>query len=420
MSKVQLVYEAPLYSRSGYGDHARDILKSLLEIDIYDIKIIPTSWGDCPNDGYPEYEKYILTDANIPAKVYIKLGTPAEFQKKAPYSIGITAGIETTQMPANWIEGANRMDMVIVPSHHSRNVLLNTIYDKHDNNTRQKIGELKCTVPVEVLFEGVDTNIFKKLDKSSKKTELDSVLDNIPEDFCYLYAGHWIAGGFGHDRKDVGSVIKTFIETFKNTSKTKRPALILKTSGATFSIVEYKNIYKKINDITSQYKSDIPNVYVIEGGFSDIEMNALYNHRKVKAMVSFTHGEGYGRPLAEFSITQKPVIASDWSGQIDFLTHSVKLPGKLQQVHPSAANDMILKESSWFYVDYVYASKVIKDVFKNYKKYVPDARKQARLIREDFNLTEMTNKFKGILDSSVPKFAKKIKLNIPKLEKVDG
>ena len=418
MSKAQIVFEAPFLSRSGYGDHARDLLKSLIDIGSYDIKIATTSWGDCPNDRYPEFDSYQLKDSNIKPNVYIKLGIPNEFQKKAPYSIGITAGIETTLCPAEWVEGCNRMDLVIVPSQHSRDTFLNTIFDKMDNNTKQKIGEVKCKKPIEVLFEGVDTNHFYKLEKS-KNTDVDKLIDKIPEDFCFLFAGHWIQGDHGHDRKDVGATIETFIETFRNTGKSKRPALILKTSGATFSTVQYNDIYKRIRNITDKYRVEIPNIYVIEGSFSTDEMNALYNHKKVKAMVSFTHGEGYGRPLAEFCITQKPVIASNWSGQKDFLTHSVKLPGSMKEVHHSAANNMILKESKWFYVDYGYASKIMKDVFKNYKNYIPDARKQARLIREDFNLNEMTNKFKTILDANLPKFAKKIKLNIPKLEKVD-
>ena len=47
-------------------------------------------------------------------------------------------------------------------------------------------------------------------------------------------------------------------------------------------------------------------------------MNELYNHPKVKAMVSMTKGEGYGRPLAEFGLSKKPIIASGWSGQCRF------------------------------------------------------------------------------------------------------
>ena len=166
MSKAQIVFEAPFLSRSGYGDHARDLLKSLIDIGSYDIKIVTTSWGDCPNDRYPELDSYQLQDSNIKPNVYIKLGIPNEFQKKAPYSIGITAGIETTLCPAEWVEGCNRMDLVIVPSQHSRDTFLNTIFDKMDNNTKQKIGEVKCEKPIEVLFEGVDTNNFYKLEKS--------------------------------------------------------------------------------------------------------------------------------------------------------------------------------------------------------------------------------------------------------------
>jgi glycosyltransferase involved in cell wall biosynthesis len=419
MSKRTVVFEAPFWSRSGYGDHARDLLKSLQKNDTLEVKIIVTGWGDCPNEKYPEFNHMLLRDGGYQPDIFIKLGTPAEFQRKAKYNIGITAGIETTLAPASWIEGCNRMDLVIVPSNHARDVFLNTTYDKMDNNTRKKVGTLKCEKPIEVLFEGVNTEVFHKLDKA-KGLDFESNLSEIPEEFCFLYTGHWIHGDIGHDRKDVGKLIETFIETFKNTNKAKRPALILKTSGATFSIIEYNNIYNKLKDITKKYKHEIPNIYVIEGGATEEEMNCLYNHPKVKAMVSFTKGEGYGRPLAEFCITQKPVIASNWSGQTDFLLHSIKLPGELKQVHPSAANDMLLKEAQWFYADYNYASKVMKDVFKNYKKYIPDARKQARIIREDFNLNEMTDKFKNILDSNLPKFAKKINFNIPKLEKVNG
>lgn len=417
MNKTTIGFQAPIFSRSGYGDHARDLLKSLIDMDKFDIKCVPTNWGDCPNERYPEFEKYVLKDQKQQIDVFMQVSVPNEFKKVAKYNIGITAGIETTQAPHEWIEGCNRMDRVIVPSHHARQVLIDTIYDRRNDNTGETIDQVKINVPIDVLFEGIDTNVFKKINKDKIPSKLVKSLDSISEDFCYLFTGHWIAGGFGHDRKDVGGTIKTFIETFKNTSASKRPALILKTSGATFSIIEYNEINKKIAEITDGYDNP-PNVYVLEGQLTGEEMNGLYNHPKIKAMISFTHGEGYGRPLAEFSITQKPLVVSNWSGQCDFITHAIKLPGQLRQVDKSAANNMILPDSKWFYIDYGYASSILKDIFKNYKKYIPDARKQARLIREDFNLDEMTKSFDKILESSLPKFAKKIKLNIPKLEKV--
>ena len=418
MSKPTLIFQAPLFSRSGYGDHARDLFRSLIDIDKFDLRVVITSWGDCPNIIYPEFQKYQpKKDEKLNPEIFMQLSVPNEFQRVAKYNIGITAGIETNISPGEWLEGCNSMDLVIVPSQHSKQVFLNTVYDKMDNNTRQKIGEVRVERPIEVLFEGLNNDIWKKTDNISDK--IDDIFSDVKEEFCFLFTGHWIQGDLGHDRKDVGGMIKTFIETFKNTSVNKRPAMILKTSGATFSELDKAEIIRKIKNITQTYNFDIPNIYLIHGELTSSEMNSLYNHPKVKAMVSFTHGEGYGRPLAEFAVTQKPIIASNWSGQVDFLTHSVKLSGELKSVHPSAANNMILKEGKWFYVDYSQASSMLKSVFKKYKMFIPDARKQARIVREDFSLNEMTKKFSLILDNYLPKFAKKIKLNIPKLEKID-
>ena len=157
MSKTVIGFQAPIFSRSGYGDHSRDLLKSLIAMDGFDVKCVPTNWGDCPSDSYPEFEKYILRDQKQQIDVFMQVSVPNEFKKVAKYNIGITAGIETTQAPAEWIEGCNRMDRVIVPSHHSRQILLDTIYDKRNDQSGDSVGQLKCEVPIDVLFEGIDT-----------------------------------------------------------------------------------------------------------------------------------------------------------------------------------------------------------------------------------------------------------------------
>ena len=171
-----------------------------------------------------------------------------------------------------------------------------------------RVGELKLEKPIEVLFEGSDENIYKPIDNSS----LDLV-DDIKEDFAFLHVGMWGKGGYGEDRKDIAKLVKIFYESFAN--KKEQPALILKTNGATFSIIDREECLRKIKDIKSQFPSDwnLPNVYLLHGDLSKEEMNYLYNHPKVKSMVSFTHGEGFGRPLLEFSMIGKPSISSGWS-----------------------------------------------------------------------------------------------------------
>mgnify|MGYP003675712691 FL=1 len=431
--KKFIVVQGPIATRSGYGDHTRDLVHSLIAMDKYDIQVISLPWGSCPMDALNiqnDKDKLIinrLAKGNITKQpdIFIQVSVPNEFCldqggkpfKPGKFNIGVTAGIETTQVPASFIEGCNRMDLIIATSEHSKAGLTQTHYDKIDQKTQQKQGELKCTTPVEVLFEGLDLDTYFKTD------ELDiSIVDElslIKEKFCYLFVGHWIRGGLGHDRKDVGMMIKTFCETFKNTSERNRPALILKTSGAGFSIIDRDEILKKIKAICDPYGTKVPKIYLLHGDLSDQEMNSLYNHPKIKAMVSFTKGEGFGRPLLEFGITGKPIIATGWSGQLDFLhpEHCVLLPGQLTKVDRSAADHFILKEAQWFTVNYQYASNVFKDIEKNYKKYLANSRKQPKYIKDNFTLDKMTEKFITIMDTYV-KIPEAVGLKLPKLQKI--
>jgi len=283
---------------------------------------------------------------------------------------------------------------------------------------------VELTSPVEVLFEGVNTEIYKKLDNVEGEIN-DVINDLVNEEFNFLYVGHWLQGDLGQDRKDTGMLIKTFLETFKD--KKQKPGLIVKTSSATYSVMDREEMLDKIRSIQETVGGDLPNVYLFHGELEDNQINELYNHPKVKALATFTKGEGYGRPLLEASLAQKPVIASNWSGHIDFLDSemSVLLPGELTNVHPSAAvQNMISTESKWFTVDYKKASEKLEDIYKSYKKYIDGAKRQAYRSRTEFNLEKMSEQLLSILDSKIPKSVEfKLpqlkKIELPKLKKVD-
>ena len=430
--KKMIVIQGPLTSRSGYGDHTRDIVKSLIQMNKFEIKVNDLRWGDCPRNGITEEESYlkdyILTqNINRPIDIFIQVSVPNEFQRLGKYNIGITAGMETTAVSAPWIQGANNMDLIIVPSEHSKTSLISSMYDAIDSKTRQKTGTLKLERPVEVLFEGANTEVFNNKPIASKF--LDTEMSKIKEKFCFLFVGHWLNGSHGHDRKDVGKLIETFANTFKDNPSSTRPALILKTSSATFSVIDEIQMRKKIKSAISRTGlKNPPNVYLLHGDLSQSELNYLYNHSKVKAHVSFTKGEGFGRPLLEASLSAKPVIASNWSGHVDFLHHSVKLPGDLKNVHKSSVwKDVIMEQSQWFYVNHLYASKILKDVFKNYKNYLPDAKKQASFAAKNFSSVKMKDKFSEIIDKYIveevqpvlPKLSTN-KLKLPKLKRLEA
>jgi glycosyltransferase involved in cell wall biosynthesis len=137
-------------------------------------------------------------------------------------------------------------------------------------------------------------------------------------------------------------------------------------------------------------------------------------------MLNFTKGEGFGRPLLEFSLTGKPVIVSNWSGHLDFLKNgAVLLEGELKEVHESAADDFLLKESKWFNVNISKALVAIKDVYKNYDKYKTNSYQLGKQNKQNFGLEKMTKLFDtilnqyGIYTKVKPKFQQ---LQLPKLK----
>ena len=427
MSKPLVLVTAPVATRSGYGSHSRDICRSLISMDKYNVKIFPVRWGTTPqnalNDADPNDKVIIdrlMVDVNLERQpdVHIHIVIPNEFQPVAKYNIGITAGIETTACPPEWIEGMNRMDLNIVPSKFTKETLENMSFDRVDEQSKEKIGELKVNKPIEVLFEGTDTNIFKKTKVFSK--ELTDKFSKIKEDFCFLFVGHWLQGDLGNDRKDAGMLVKTFLETFKNVKNS--PALLMKSSGATFSLIDKREMLVKIEDIKKTVDAKVlPNIYLLHGDLTDDEMNELYNHPKVKSHVTFTHGEGFGRPLLEASISQKPVIAPNWSGHVDFLTKnlSVLLGGTMKKVSKqSFQKGIYVKDSYWFTVNYQMASKILKNVFQNYSRFALNAAKQGTINKSRFSLNKMTEIFEKVLDDNVPEFPKEVKLKLPKLKKV--
>jgi glycosyltransferase involved in cell wall biosynthesis len=428
MMKPFIVIQGPVATRSGYGNHTRDLATALIKADKYDIQIVSLPWGTTPmnalepdNKDHQEIDKRIARQ-DIPRQpdIFIQVSVPNEFQKVGKYNIGVTAGIETTAVSHEFIEGANKMDLLIVTSEHSKKSFTDISYNKHDEKTNQKIGQLKLEVPVQVLFEGLDLDMYTKTSDISLKVKDE--LSNIHNDFCYLFVGHWLAGDLGQDRKDVGMMIKTFCESFKRKSKHNRPALILKTSYAAFSIIDRDMIMNKIQQIVQPYGNTAPDIYLLHGDLTDSEMNSLYNHPKIKAMVSFTKGEGFGRPLLEFSTTGKPVLASNWSGHVDFLNkdYCTLLPGELTDVHASAVNKFIIKGSKWFTVDYNYAARVIQDVIQNYKQYLSKSRKQTQYVKDNFSLEDMSEIFCKIVDDGMKHVPQQVGLKLPKLKKVSS
>jgi len=193
----------------------------------------------------------------------------------------------------------------------------------------------------------------------------------------------------------------------------------LKTSSVGSSIMDRDMLLEKIDQIRKSVDSkDLPNVYLLHGELEDEDMNNLYNHPKVKAMVYLGHGEGFGRPLLEFSVLKKPIITTAWSGHTDFLymEFTAMVGGELKQIHPSAVvQNMLLPESQWFYADEKQATFYLKDVYEKYDKYVEKAKRQSHKSKTEFSFEKM----KELLDTHLKKVPEVQGLKLPQLKKIE-
>lgn len=414
MNKPTVVVSCPIDTYSGYGARSRDIVQSLLNLDKYDVKVLSQRWGNTSFGFLKDHNLTQLADCiidNLQSQpdIWIQITVPNEFQPIGKYNIGITAGIETTVCDPSWLSGCNRMNLILTSSNHSKDVFTQTSFDETDKNGNV-LGKLKLTTNIEVLFEGVDLSKY-----FAKKSTFN--LDLVKESFAFLFVGMWLPGDFGHDRKNVGYLIKSFLETFKN--KKNAPALILKTGLGTSSHMNTDVMLRKIDDVRKSVRGRLPNIYLIDGELSDSEVNELYNHPKVKAMVSLTKGEGFGRPLLEFTTTGKPVIASGWSGQKDFLDSefSLLIGGELENVHKSAQQqNVILPESKWFRPNDSEVNRAYILIKDKYKQYLELGKRQAYRSKKNFSLDAMQELLGKILDENVPEFPKQVELKLPKLE----
>lgn len=411
--KIFCAISAPPDTYSGYGRRALDIIKELLRIrPDWDIRILSQRWGDTRRGYLEDQEEWEVISHIVPnltrqPDVWIQITVPNEFQPVGKFNIGITAAMETNLVDPSWIEGCNRMDLVLTSSEHGKQSLVGSSY------TNQQTGqELKVVKPVKVLFEGIDSTIYYKEDNPQKSP----VLADLKNSWNFLCVGHWMQGIFGEDRKNIAYLIKAFLETFKD--QEKQPGLVLKCSQAVASIMDKEAILNKIYDIqaTVQYTKKLPNIYLLHGDLSDAEMNSVYNDPRIKAMVSFTKGEGYGRPLAEFASIGKPIVVSGWSGHRDFLDekYTIYVGGKLDKVHPSAVQPhMILPEASWFRPDDRQASAGLLEAFNNYSSWSKKAEIQGRNLTFTKNLRAMGELLDAILEESMPDFPEEVDLVIP-------
>jgi glycosyltransferase involved in cell wall biosynthesis len=399
MKKV--LVKGPALSLSGYGEQTRFALRCLKENpDKFDVYLMNIPWGrtgwvteDTEEINWI-HQLMAKTHAFLQQKgqfdISLQVTIPNEFEKIAPVNIGYTAGIETTKVAPQWIDKARLMDKIIVVSNHSKDTFNNTEY-KLKNEQTGDIIDFRNTTPIEVVHFPV------------KNVEPQEINIDFKSDFNFLCVAQW------GPRKNIETTIKCFLEEFKDDENV---GLVLKANIAKNSLGDKLSCEKRINAIKNNYKDAKCKIYFLHGNMTDAEMASLYRHPKIKALISTTHGEGFGLPLFEAVCAGLPVVAPKWSGHIDFLMAPVKEDGKtkmrnhfvpidfdLAMVQKEAVWDGVIQaDSQWCNVKEYSVKDGMRNTFKNYGTPLSRAKKLQEYVLEEFKEEKQKQKFKMVID----------------------
>jgi glycosyltransferase involved in cell wall biosynthesis len=421
MKKTVLV-RGPALSQSGYGEHARFVLRALRrQEDQLDIHILPTNWGETGWIANNDEERSWLDNRinagidhlnkKLPYDISVQVTIPNEWQKMALINIGVTAGIECNKVSPVWLEKANIMDKIITISEHSKNGFVGTVFQGHHKDTGQPL-ELRCEKPVEVVGYPV-----KVLGEDSS---IDLPLE-LEFDFNYLaIAQHG-------PRKNISNIIRWFVEE----NIDEEVGLIVKTSIKNNSITDREYTADSVRQILGGYPERKCKVYLLHGDMSELEMHQLYRLEKVKAFVSLSHGEGFGLPLFEAAYSGLPVIAPGWSGQCDFLYAPSNLKSKkaknkkkayfaevdfdIAPVPEQAVWDGVIeKDTMWAFPKEGSYKMKLRQVRKNYDKWLAKAEYLKNWIRKEFE----SEKMHALLSSMIHESEPEISVALEKLPKI--
>jgi ADP-heptose:LPS heptosyltransferase/glycosyltransferase involved in cell wall biosynthesis len=402
MNKKTVLMKAPVLTMSGYGQHSRMLFDALFEDPSLELFIENINWGICSflTDDTDQVrrinaciQKHALLHKNNPSfqfDIFVHVTIPNEFERLGKFNVGVTAMVETNHISPQWIQKCNEMDLIVVPSEHSRNVAVNSLADWHNQRTGER-GTIKIEKPVVVCAEGVDTNIFKP-----REEEYNNLLNlDFPTNFNFLHVGQWSPKPVGEDRKDISTMILYFFEAFYGR---KDVGLILKTNMGKNIPADKTACIARIKALKELYtdQSKLPPVYLLHGNFTDEEIASLYRHPKVDAYLSISHGEGFCIPLLEAAMCELPVMTIPWSGHVDFLSKGkyVKFKYDLKEIPEGCVWDPILiKGSKWAYADkedVVHRLRLIEKKSSQPKQWAKELREK---IKEDFSLSRIKEVF---------------------------
>lgn len=374
---MNILLEAPILTRSGYGEHSRFVYRSLKLTEGIQIFVNPLNWGqtkwlteqspekeeiDKDIDSFRRYFEHCkANNTQMSFDLQIHVGIPNEFKKKAPKSICVTAGIETDRVSPEWLIRTHQgIDKMIVPSEHAKFGFEKTSYEMI-NETKNEKTIVGCNCPIDVVPYPV---------KDIQPEHLDFTLET---EFNFLSVA--LLG----PRKNLENMVRWFVTEFKD----ENVGLVLKTGRSSGSLMDREVTFKVLKNVINNNKDTKCKVYLLHGDLSDEQIHSLYQREDIHAYITATHGEGYGLPIFEAAYSGLPIVATDWSGHLDFLSGEIKenKKNKIKKLFakvdytvseiPKAAvwKDILVEGSRWAHPKEQSFRKQMSNVYKNHGMY---------------------------------------------------
>lgn len=365
----QILVRGPVLSNSGYGVHSRQIARWLIERGSnVTFQVLPwgdTSWlinSQLENGLIGEIFKRTNFDPNKKYDISFQIQLPNEWDTNLAHTnIGITAGVETDRCNPEWIKNVLSMSKVIVPSEFTK---------KSFTTTSSLVDDKICVIP-------------ESFDDEYKNENPNQIDLRIKTKFNFLIFGQLTGNNVFNDRKNIFYTLKWLCESFKNDPDV---GIILKTNSGKFSKIDkaiVTNVFKK--SIEELQKGEFPKIHLLHGFMNQSEINSLYRHNNIKALISLTRGEGYGLPLLEAASAGVPIIATNWSGHLEFL-NKIKFIGvdyNLEPVHQSRIDNRIfMNGSKWAQVSEEDFKRKIKKFKSNHSLPTQWAKESTKKIHD--------------------------------------
>lgn len=387
----KILLSGPLLSNSGYGVHARQIFELLSlrkECQIFcDIK----DWGKCPwhlsdkytNNLFSRIIKCHISKEKIENSVFdecYSVNYPNEWLKFGKKNIGITAGVETSQVPVEWIHFVRTFDKVIVPSNFSKQSFTNTAY-KLNVDIDNKIFVLPEYFYSEFIDqESIQVDCIKKIKTKNNLLLIGQITSLDPD----------------NDRKNIINSIESAYRILSNIDDS---GLILKVNCENNSQIAYEKLKSLIKPIIKnlrhENKSQVK-IYVIRGNFKPLELKYLYEN--ATAVLCLSRGEGFGLTLLEAAACGTPIIATNYSAYKEFLGDKfIQVDYKLEKIPNSRIDKTYVKDSFWANFDNKSLHKAILKFFNNIDKHDNISKELKFEIINKFNKEVIFEKFKKCL-----------------------